>query len=147
MAKRSLIAQILSSIFFSRSTGKAGKYARNGASMLTLIQQALSKSKSVQGEEGIGFREKLGLISRLVKAYASGEYRQLPLKTLISVLATLIYFVSPIDFIPDILPIVGFADDIALIVWLFSSLNGDLEKFRDWERQQAKATNKVIHLE
>ncbi|RYF65810.1 MAG: DUF1232 domain-containing protein [Cytophagaceae bacterium] len=146
MAKRSLIAQVLSSIFFRRSTASAGKYARNGLSMLTLIKEALGKSKSVKGEEGIGFREKIGLISRLVKAYVSGEYRQVPTKTLISTLAALIYFVSPLDFIPDILPLVGFADDIALMVWLFNSLNADLENFREWERQQERATGKVIDL-
>lgn len=114
--------------------------------MLALIKQALGKSESVKGEEGIGFREKIGLLSRLVKAYAAGEYRQVPAKTLISTLAALIYFVSPIDFIPDVLPVLGFADDIALLVWLFNSLNSDLENFREWERQQERATGKVIDL-
>ena len=146
MAKRNLIAQVLSSVFFRRSTASAGKYARNGLSMLTLINQALGKSGSVKGEEGLGFREKIGLLSRLVKAYVAGEYRQVPTKTLISTLAALIYFVSPIDFIPDVLPVLGFADDIALIVWLFNSLNADLENFRTWERQQERVTGKTIDL-
>jgi uncharacterized membrane protein YkvA (DUF1232 family) len=100
----------------------------------------------VKGEEGLGFREKIGLLSRLIKAYVAGEYRQIPTKTLISTLAGLVYFVSPIDFIPDVLPVLGFADDIALMVWLFNSLNSDLENFRDWERQQQRATGKVIDL-
>ena len=147
MAAGSLIAKVLTSVFFSRSRSKAGRYARNSKSMFGLVQQVLSKSKTVAGEEGIGFREKIGLISRLVKAYAAGEYRQLPTKTLLITLATLIYFVSPLDFIPDVLPILGFADDIALIVWLFNSLNTDLDNFREWERQQQKATGKVIKLE
>lgn len=146
MAKRSLIAQVLSSIFFRRSTVRAGKYARSGLGMLTLIKEALGKSSSVKGEEGLGFREKIGLLSRLVKAYVAGEYRQVPTKTLISVLAGLVYFVSPIDFIPDVLPVLGFADDIALMVWLFSSLDSDLENFREWERQQQRAGGKVIDI-
>ena len=146
MAKGSLIAQVLSSIFFRRSTVRAGKYARNGMSILALLGQAFSKSNSVKGEAGLGFREKLGLVSRLVKAYVSGQYRQLPTKTLISVLATLVYFVSPIDFIPDVLPILGFADDIALMVWLFNSLTDDLENFRVWEQQQQRATGTTIDL-
>lgn len=146
MAKRSLIAQVLSSIFFRRSKVRAGRYARNGLSMLTLIKQALGKSESLKGEAGLGFREKIGLLSRLVKAYVAGEYRQIPSKTLISTLAALIYFVSPIDFIPDVLPVLGFADDIALLVWLFNSLNGDLENFKIWEREQERAAGKVIDL-
>ncbi|NID13039.1 DUF1232 domain-containing protein [Fibrella aestuarina] len=141
-----MIAQILSSIFFRRSTARAGRYARNGLSMLTLIKEALGKSESVKGEEGLGFREKIGLLSRLVKAYVAGEYRQVPTKTLISTLAALIYFVSPIDFIPDVLPVLGFADDIALMVWVFNSLNTDLENFKEWERQRERTTGKVIDL-
>ncbi len=146
MATRSLIAQVLSSIFFGRSKAKAGKYARNGLSMLGLLKAALGKSNGMKGDDSIGFREQVMLLSRMIKAYVAGDYRQIPTKTLISMLASLIYFVSPIDFIPDVLPILGFADDIALMVWLFNSLQDDIANFRDWERNQARATGKVIDI-
>ncbi|MBO0934976.1 DUF1232 domain-containing protein [Fibrella sp. HMF5335] len=146
MAKRSLIAQVLSSIFFGRSKAKAGKYARNSLSMLGLLKAALGKSKAMKGDDSIGFREQVVLLSRMIKAYVAGEYREIPTKTLISVLASLIYFVSPIDFIPDVLPVLGFADDIALMVWLFNSLQDDIAHFRDWERNQARVTGKVIDI-
>lgn len=147
MAKGSLIAKVLSSVFFRRSTRRAGRYATNSLGMLALIREVLSKSKTVAGEEGVSFREQIGLLSRLVKAYASGEYRQVSTKTIVSVLASLIYFVSPLDFIPDVLPFVGFADDIALLVWVFNSLQSELINFRSWEREQARTTGKVIDLE
>ena len=75
------------------------------------------------------------LLVRLVRAYASGEYRKLPLKSLVSIVGVLIYFVSPLDFIPDFLPIVGMADDLALVLWLFNSLSDDLDAFSQWEKQ------------
>lgn len=100
----------------------------------------------MKGDDSIGFREQIMLLSRMIKAYVAGEYRQIPTKTLISMLASLIYFVSPIDFIPDVLPILGFADDIALMVWLFNSLQDDIANFRDWERNQARTTGKVIDI-
>ena len=34
----------------------------------------------------------------------------------------MIYFISPIDVIPDFLPIIGLTDDLALTMWLFTSL-------------------------
>lgn len=37
------------------------------------------------------------------------------------VLATLLYLVSPIDLSPDILPVLGQIDDVALIVLMFSA--------------------------
>lgn len=75
------------------------------------------------------------LLVRLVRAYASGEYRKLPWKSLVSIVGVLIYFVSPLDFIPDFLPIVGMADDLALILWLFKTLGDDLDAFSQWEKQ------------
>ena len=79
------------------------------------------------------FRDQLAVVTRLVRAYASGEYRELPWKTLLRIIAVLIYFVSPIDILPDFLPIVGLTDDIALMLWLFNGVKDDIEKFRQWE--------------
>ncbi|WP_420156095.1 YkvA family protein, partial [Siphonobacter sp.] len=81
-------------------------------------------------------QEKLGLLTRLIRAYAKGEYRQLPWKSVVLTVAVLIYFVSPIDVIPDLLPIIGFTDDIALLIWLFRTISNDLDTFKVWEAEQ-----------
>jgi len=139
MANSSLISRILSSIFFKRANVGAVRYARNSRSLFQLVKDALAKSGGLSGNNIAAFREQLGVVTRLLKAYASGEYRQLPWKTLTSIVAVLLYFVNPLDIIPDILPIVGFADDIALVGWLFSSMGSDIEKFRQWEQTTANA--------
>lgn len=133
MANKSLITRILTSIFFKRANIGAVRYARNSKSLFNLIREALTKSGGLSGKNVAAFREQLSIVTRLLKAYASGEYRQLPWKTLISIIAALLYFVNPLDIVPDLLPIVGFADDIALVGWLFSSIGSDIEKFRQWE--------------
>lgn len=130
---QSIVTRILTSFFFKRANIGAVRYARNSKSLFNLIRDALNKSGGLSGKNVGLFREQLGIVARLLKAYASGEYRQLPWKTLIRVIAVLIYFVSPIDILPDFLPIVGFTDDIALMLWLFSGLGDDIEKFRQWE--------------
>lgn len=137
MANKSLITRILTSIFFKRANIGAVRYARNTKSLFSLIREALDKSGGLSGKNVSAFREQLGVVTRLLKAYASGEYRQLPWKTLIRVIAVLIYFVSPIDILPDFLPIVGITDDIALMLWLFSAITDDIEKFRQWEQRGA----------
>lgn len=137
MATSSLLSRVLASVFFRGANLKAARYARNSKSLFTLIQEVLSKSGGLSGNNVQGVRDQLGLLTRMLKAYANGDYRGIPWKTLISVIAVLIYFVSPIDFIPDFLPFVGFADDIALLLWLFGSIQKDLDKFRQWENQQA----------
>ena len=133
MKNSNLISRILSSIFFKRATDGAARYARNTRSLYDLIREAIDKSGGLSGANFTAFREQLGVVTRLLKAYASGEYRQLPWKTLLRVIAVLIYFVSPIDILPDFLPIVGLTDDIALMFWLFNGIKDDIEKFREWE--------------
>ncbi len=44
-------------------------------------------------------------------------------------IATLLYLVSPIDAIPDVIPFVGFTDDIALIIAVVASFGKVLEKY------------------
>jgi len=145
MANKSLLTRILSSIFFKRANIGAVRYARNSRSLYTLIREALDKSGGLSGSNIAAFREQLGVVTRLLKAYASGDYRQLPWKTLIRVIAVLIYFVSPIDILPDFLPIVGLTDDIALMLWLFSGIKDDIDKFRQWEFTGATAGNEAPH--
>lgn len=129
----SLISRVLSSLFFKRANIKAVRYARNSKSLFSLIQDVLSKSGALSGANFKLVRDELSLLTRMVRAYAIGDYRDIPWKTLVSIIAVLIYFVSPIDFIPDFLPVIGISDDIALVLWLVSSIRKDLDKFRGWE--------------
>ncbi|WP_338872429.1 YkvA family protein [Spirosoma sp. SC4-14] len=145
MANKSLISRILNSIFFKRANVGAVRYARNSRSLYNLIREALDKSGGLSGANIAAFREQLNIVTRLLRAYASGEYRQIPWKTLIRMIAVLIYFVSPIDILPDFLPIVGLSDDIALMLWLFSGIKDDIEKFRQWEGSAATMAEDVPH--
>ncbi|WP_461089527.1 YkvA family protein [Spirosoma gilvum] len=133
MKNSSLISRILSSIFFKRANAGAARYARNSRSLVELIREAIEKSGGLTGGNFAAFRDQLGVVTRLLKAYASGEYREVPWKTLLRMIAVLVYFVSPLDFLPDFLPVVGLTDDIALMLWLFSGIKDDIEKFRQWE--------------
>lgn len=138
MKNNSLITRILSSIFFKRANAGAARYARNTRSLVELVREAIEKSGGLSGANFTAFRDQLSIVTRLLKAYASGDYRALPWKTLLRVIAVLIYFVSPIDILPDFLPIVGLTDDIALMLWLFNGIKDDIEKFRDWEISATK---------
>jgi len=141
MAESSLITQILRSIFFKKATGRAGRYASNSSKLFNLAKQVLTKVQQRGVREGVAEAQvQIQLLVRLIRAYASGEYRKLPWKSLVSIVGVLIYFVSPLDFIPDFLPIVGMTDDLALVLWLFKTLSADLNDFSQWEKK-AKTIN------
>ena len=136
MADTSLLSRVLKSVFYRAAGGKAVRYARNSASLFTLIRDALQKSGGLSGENVKAVQQQLGVLTRMLKAYASGQYKQIPWKTVVRMVAVLIYFVSPFDFIPDMLPIIGLTDDIALVFWLYGAIQSDIEAFKLWESRK-----------
>lgn len=79
-------------------------------------------------------KEKLSVFSRLASAYASGKYRAVPWKTVMTVLAAIIYFLNPLDLVPDFIPLMGLTDDFGVLIWVYNSIQGDINKFLDWEK-------------
>jgi uncharacterized membrane protein YkvA (DUF1232 family) len=64
---------------------------------------------------------------RFLKAVLKGEWKISPLSWL-AVAGTIIYVVSPIDAIPDVIPFVGVIDDVGL--WGVMSILAAREKSR-----------------
>lgn len=60
----------------------------------------------------------------------SGRYKDYSMTALITLVAGMVYVVSPIDIIPDFIPIVGFTDDITVFLFVLKSINDELEKYR-----------------
>lgn len=60
----------------------------------------------------------------------SGRYKDYSMTALITLVAGMVYVVSPIDIIPDFIPVVGFTDDITVFLFVLKSINDELEKYR-----------------
>jgi|SRR5437868_1359053 len=87
-----------------------------------------------------GLMTRLRAIPRMIGAAGSGRYPDLAKSKLVMLAASIIYIVSPIDFIPDILLPFGVVDDFGIFVWLSTSLLGESGRYVDWERKQIKGT-------
>lgn len=74
----------------------------------------------------------LPIMVSLLRDYVKGEYLGLPLKSLLALTSALIYFVSPIDFIPDTIPGLGFLDDIAVILHCWKCIEEDVFRYMAW---------------
>ena len=70
--------------------------------------------------------------------YYHGEYKKVPAVVMAGTAAIIAYLVSPLDLIPDNIPLLGFVDD-ALIINLVMQLciDKELERYRAWREQQA----------
>jgi len=73
------------------------------------------------------------LIVSLLGDYLDGTYKVTPWNTLASLTVAFLYLFSPIDFIPDIIPIVGLLDDITLIRVAISFCGTDIKEYKIWK--------------
>jgi uncharacterized membrane protein YkvA (DUF1232 family) len=57
----------------------------------------------------------------------------IPKKTLLVGTFALLYLINPIDISPDIIPLIGFVDDLAVLAFTASLIKDDLDKYRAWK--------------
>ena len=72
----------------------------------------------------------------LVKNYVQGKYTTVPYGTILAVLSALIYFLSPIDIIPDFIPLAGYLDDMAVVGLCMNMVKIDIETYDKWRQSQ-----------
>lgn len=122
--------------FFSKALNNANVVAGRKGRLLLLLTQLSAKLKDVDWKNVNvhHLRGKLSTFGRLGKAYANGQYRHVPWKTMLAVTSSILYFVNPLDLVPDVLPLTGFTDDFTILVWVYNSVTTEIDKFLAWER-------------
>lgn len=121
--------------FFNIAIKKAQVLLKDNKRVQELLGKALSKSSELKGnQKDLSTLERLKVLIKMLRAYISGNYRKIPAKSLIRLCAALVYFVMPLDFIPDFIPITGFIDDFTVVLWVWNGLQDDIREFQEWQR-------------
>lgn len=105
------------------------KNPRRRENLLKAVALKAASNKNSLGDA----KEQAVLLAEFVKAWYKKEYRHVSKGTIMSILAALIYFVSPIDVVPDFLVGIGLVDDIAVLGFAYKRIAKDLEKFKAWK--------------
>ncbi|WP_415845228.1 YkvA family protein [Stutzerimonas zhaodongensis] len=114
---------------------------------LPVVLLAVARKRSAKGGLIKGLREDLSLLQALCVAWWRGEYRAISKPALVAVVAGLLYFLSPLDAIPDWIPGLGFVDDLAVLAWVMRKWADELQAFRTWkERQPADVLAEIDRL-
>lgn len=64
----------------------------------------------------------------------NGRYKDYNVTSLLMIVAAMIYLISPIDVIPDFILVLGLIDDVAIIGYVFSEVSVELDRYKEWKK-------------
>ncbi|MBO5555281.1 MAG: DUF1232 domain-containing protein [Solobacterium sp.] len=70
---------------------------------------------------------------RMMRSIAQGEYKVIPVATIIAVLIGIAYIVLPADMIPDMLPFLGYVDDASILALCLTLAQRDITAYEIWK--------------
>ena len=105
------------------------------------VEKVVSRSEELQRKFSARgplarFVEDGKLLMSIVKDYWAGAYRQVPYGVIASSVFTLIYVLNPFDMVPDVLPLIGQLDDVAVLGACLLMVEHDLHTYKDWKLGQ-----------
>ena len=112
----------------------------NKQKLKEVISRSSSKLKSLVGEssEWKELKSKVDVLIAMVQAHISGRYRAFSNSSLLMIVFALIYFITPMDVIPDFVPALGFTDDASVLYLIYRKLSKDIDKFTEWTKSESK---------
>lgn len=120
---------------FRRSLAAARIVMKRRSRLMRMVQRAYVRTAR-HGSGWGQFKHDLVALLRFVRAWATGRYRNVPWKSALYAVAAVIYFLNPIDLIPDKLIAIGFVDDAAVVAAVLRMIQNDLRSFQRWEAEQ-----------
>ena len=94
----------------------------------------LKKAGKLKNNLGV-VATKFELLVRMVKSDRRGEFK-IPTMDKVKIVGAIIYVISTIDAVPDILPIIGFGDDIGVVAYVISKLGNLISEYEKFEIQK-----------
>lgn len=114
---------------------KAKELIDNPEKVSTVLEKAISLCDDMGKIRIIGkhFRE-ASLVCNMLNDYICKRYTKIPSATVITLLAAVLYFISPIDIIPDFLPLIGHLDDMMVFAFVRDAAKAYLKKYEKWKK-------------
>lgn len=78
------------------------------------------------------------VFASLLRSYAKKEYTDIPIGSMIAIVGALMYFVSPVDLIPDFVPFAGYVDDGLVVAACLKLVESDIKEYISWREKNGK---------
>ena len=97
---------------------------------ITLEQ--LKKANNLKGNLGeIG--NKFALLVRMMRANLKGEF-EISTADKLKIVGAIVYVITTIDAVPDVIPGLGFGDDIGVVAYVIGKLGKLIKEYEEFER-------------
>jgi uncharacterized membrane protein YkvA (DUF1232 family) len=96
------------------------------------------KRKKLNPQKFFMLFKQVKLAFEMLKDYKKKNYKNIPWKTIALVTAAILYFLNPIDLIPDFMGFLGFTDDAIVLGFVFNSIREELIKYCNWRGLSAE---------
>ena len=116
-------------IFSQTALIHANAILKNSKNVDELVHTA-SKEINSGKKKILSIQSDITLLLSMLKAWVKGDYREIPWTTLVLTTGAIIYFVNPLDAVPDMIPAAGLIDDATVIGFIIASVKQDIEKFK-----------------
>lgn len=123
-------------LFLARRFLKAGR--------LPALLLSVARKREKLGSGFAELADQLKLLQALCLAWWRGEYRAIDSRALLAVVAALLYFVTPLDAIPDWLFGIGLVDDLAVLAWVLRTWQTELTAFQQWRAAQSPDVLQIV---
>jgi uncharacterized membrane protein YkvA (DUF1232 family) len=118
-----------------KSTAKAELLIQDKEKTQIQIRKAFKKANRNKSKLESVWHQ-LQLFFSIIRDYYTGDYKEIPINALVAIVASLLYLLSPIDLIPDFIPLLGFIDDIAVIGLVITQISSCLNTYETWKKKQ-----------
>ena len=131
--------------FYEENSKEAEDILKDEGKMEKFLQKLEKKLKTVPVAGNV--LAYVPLLMSLVRSYVKKEYTETPVTSMVSIVIALIYFLSPIDIIPDFIVGVGYIDDAAIITGCLALVRTDLEDYRKWRKENGLEVDEAPNYE
>ena len=76
------------------------------------------------------FMKDVKLYFKMLSDVFSRRYTRVPRGTVAAIIGSLLYVLSPVDLIPDVIPVIGYLDDAAVLALCLKFVKHDVDEYK-----------------